>query len=335
MVQFKNSIFVAMFSFAVYAVSTLRWYLYGFRLFIQYIKLIQSLSFSETSGNPLIGNFRYAAGANEMLSWKHASPVASTVPTFAFMLFYGTTLAVAVVIFYGSVAERTRAVPFLIFSVLWGTLVFDPVTYWSVNDHGWLFKMKVLDFAGGLNVHVCAGGTALALALAVKRRNNPQTKPHNLPLMTIGVMLCWFGWLFLNGGSAFAMDHRAMFSVFNTNIAGCSAIITWLAIDHFTIGKFTSVGLMNAIFAGLVTITPASGYIYPHFAVLFGICGASVCKLALMLKEKIGYDDTLDVVAVHGFSATVNLHLLSLIVDWTHIGWSICFKRAAFGSRSS
>ena len=247
-----------------------------------------------------------------MLGFNKAHHLAKTVPMFVFMLFYGTTMAITPIVFYGAVAERTRVVPFLIFSVLWATLVFDPVTYWTVNPNGWLVKWGSLDFAGGFNVHVNCGAAALGLLLALGKRIKPNNKPHNIPLTTLGVAICWFGWLFFNGGSALAMNTRAAVSVFNTNLGGSTGAVVWLIYDYYTTKKFSAGSLCNGIFAGLVGVTPASGLIHPHYALVFGAAGALVAKLALYIKARLGYDDTLDVLPIHLFGGSVHLIVFNL-----------------------
>jgi len=247
-----------------------------------------------------------------MLGMNKSHPLAKTVPIFVFMLFYGTTMAITPIVYYGAVAERTRVFPFLVFSVLWATLVFDPVTYWTVHPNGWLIKWGTMDFAGGFNVHVNIGAAALGLALALGKRKNPTTKPHNIPLTTLGVAICWFGWMFFNGGSMLALNVRTAISIFNTNLGGCMGAMVWMATDYYKTRKYSAVGLCNGIFAGLVCVTPASGFIQPHYSLVFGAAGALVCRLGLYVKEKFGYDDTLDVIPIHLFGGSVCLSILVL-----------------------
>ena len=198
------------------------------------------------------------------------------------------------------------------------TTVDDFVAYWCWSPNGWLHVMGYQDFAGGQPVHSLAGWAGLAMTLIMGRRRNPNTTPHNLPLMTIGTLLLWFGyallilccslpaaypeilrflhrWFGFNGGSAGAMNERAVIAVINTNTAAAAGGISWLFYDYRIHKKFTSLGFCSGVIAGLVAITPGSGFTTPYYSLIFGILGAVVGNHACFLKGMLGFDDTLDV----------------------------------------
>jgi Amt family ammonium transporter len=204
---------------------------------------------------------------------------------------------------FGAVAERMKFKAFLLFLILWATLVYDPLAHWVWGAGGWLGKLGALDFAGGLVVHVSAGISALVAALMLgKRRGYPEhpMPPHNLPLTVLGAGLLWFGWFGFNAGSALAANGLAAFAFVNTNTATAAAVLAWVIAEWLHHGKPTVLGAASGAVAGLVAITPAAGFVEPWAAILIGLISGGICYGAVNLRFKLGYDDSLDAFGVHG-----------------------------------
>ncbi len=291
-VEFKNSLSIILLSFLIYAVVTIQWYLFGF-----------SLSFSD-SGNGFIGNFDLAV-MNKFFDTNVRYPTAQSIPPSAFVVYQGMFAAVTPVVAFAAVAERLRIVPFLVFVFIWSTVVYNPICYWVFAPTGWLATLGVQDFAGGIPVHVVAGMTGLALCLSLGPRRSPHPTPHSLPFVTLGTVLLWFGWLFFNAGSAAAANGRAALAFLNTNLAGCVGGLTWLFFDYRIHQKTTTLGFCSGAVAALACVTPASGFVLPHFAMIFGFVGAICANLACYLKGMLGYDDSLDTFPVHAVAGAV------------------------------
>jgi Amt family ammonium transporter len=190
----------------------------------------------------------------------------------------------------------------MVFAALWATIVYFPVAHWVWAAGGWIFKLGVIDFAGGTAVHINAGAAGLALAIVIGRRvgwkKNPM-RPHNLTLVMIGAGLLWFGWFGFNAGSALAANNTASVVFLNTFVATCAAGIGWLVVEKIRDGHATSLGAASGIVAGLVAITPACSALSPIGSIILGLVAGVLCALAVGLKYKLGYDDSLDVVGVH------------------------------------
>jgi Amt family ammonium transporter len=203
----------------------------------------------------------------------------------------------------GAFAERLKFSTFLVFMVLWLTLVYCPVAHWVWGDGGWLKSLGALDFAGGTVVHINAGIAALAAALMVGKRqgygNHTAFIPHNLPMTILGAALLWFGWFGFNAGSALAAGALASSAFTATHLATAAATLSWVGTEWIVRGKPTTLGAASGAVAGLVAITPAAGYVGPMSAIVIGIVAGVVCYLAVLAKPKLGYDDSLDVVGVH------------------------------------
>jgi Amt family ammonium transporter len=203
----------------------------------------------------------------------------------------------------GAFAERMKFSAFLVFMVLWVTLVYCPVAHWVWGDGGWLKSLGALDFAGGTVVHINAGIAALAAALVVGKRqgygNHTTFIPHNLPMTVLGAGLLWFGWFGFNAGSALAANALASSAFTATHLATCAATLAWVGTEWIVRGKPTTLGAASGAVAGLVAITPAAGFVGPMSAILIGIGAGVICYLAVLLKPRLGYDDSLDVVGVH------------------------------------
>jgi Amt family ammonium transporter len=207
----------------------------------------------------------------------------------------------------GAFAERMKFSAFLIFTVLWATLVYNPLAHWVWGVGGWIGKMGALDFAGGLVVHISSGISALAAAMIIGKRlgyGSIPYIPHNLPMTITGAALLWFGWFGFNAGSALAANGLAASAFIVTHIAAALAALSWMFLEWIHRGKPTTLGAASGVVAGLVAITPASGFVGPVSAIIIGALAGVICYGGVLLKSKFGYDDSLDVVAVHGFGGT-------------------------------
>ncbi|MGI9137343.1 MAG: ammonium transporter [Candidatus Nanopelagicales bacterium] len=226
----------------------------------------------------------------------------AALPAMAFVAFQAMFACITVGLIAGAIADRTKFSAWLIFAALWATLVYFPVAHWVWAAGGWIFKLGVIDFAGGTAVHINAGAAGLALAIVIGRRvgwrKNPM-RPHNLTLVMIGAGLLWFGWFGFNAGSALAANNTASVVFLNTFVATCAAGIGWLVVEKIRDGHATSLGAASGIVAGLVAITPACSALSPIGSIILGAVAGVLCALAVGLKYKFGYDDSLDVVGVH------------------------------------
>ena len=229
------------------------------------------------------------------------SPDAS-LPAMAFVAFQAMFACITVGLIAGAIADRTKFSAWMVFAALWATIVYFPVAHWVWAAGGWIFKLGVNDFAGGTAVHINAGAAGLALAIVIGRRvgwkKNPM-RPHNLTLVMIGAGLLWFGWFGFNAGSALAANNTASVVFLNTFVATCAAGIGWLVVEKIRDGHATSLGAASGIVAGLVAITPACSALSPIGSIILGVVAGVLCALAVGLKYKLGYDDSLDVVGVH------------------------------------
>jgi Amt family ammonium transporter len=296
----KNALTVIMLSFLSYAIVTIQWVAFGY-----------SLAFSET-GSQFIGNFKYAGLTNI-----GAEPTGN-LPVILFSLYQLQFATVTAAIIFGSVTERVRLLPSVLFVFVWTTLVYDPVTSWTWNVNGWLFKWGALDFAGGGPVHIASGVAALAFCIFLGERRRTLTgkfKPHNMTNVFLGTALLWFGWFGFNGGSALAANPRAAMAAFVTTISASAGALTWVLIDYIKIKKLSGLGFCSGAIAGLVGITPAAGFVAPWAAIVIGIITASACCTAIHYKDSIGYDDALDAFGLHGVGGFVGCVLTGFFAD--------------------
>jgi Amt family ammonium transporter len=293
MVRRKNLLSTMMMSFACLGLVGLLWILYGY-----------SLSFGNDHGG-VIGGFNFLGLTN--VGQEPSAVYATTVPHLAFMIFQAMFAIITVALFTGAIVERVKFSALLIFSALWLTLVYSPVTHWVWGSGGWLAELGVLDFAGGAVVHINAGVSALTLFLLLgKRRGFPQNamEPNNIPLVVLGAGLLWFGF---NAGSALASDGLAASAFVTTNTTATTAAFTWMMVSWFH-RRPTIMGMVTGAIAGLATITPAAGFVSPLAAVPIGIVAAVACYYAMILfKTKFGFDDSLDVFAVHGVGGILGM----------------------------
>jgi Amt family ammonium transporter len=292
LVSQRNVLSTLMHSFFLLCLISVQWVLWGY-----------SLSFGADRGG-LIGGLEYLffRGVGQ-----DAAASAPTVPHMAFAMYQAMFAAITVALITGAFAERMKFAAFALFSLLWATIVYDPLAHW-VWGGGWLMKMGALDFAGGTVVHVSSGVSALVAAVVIgKRVGYPQKMlpPHNLSLTVMGASLLWFGWFGFNAGSALGATGLAASAFAVTNTAAAMAGLTWVGIEWIHRGKPTVLGIVTGAVAGLVAITPASGYVGVPAAIAIGIGVSFVCYLGVnTIKARFGYDDSLDVFGVHGLGGT-------------------------------
>jgi Amt family ammonium transporter len=276
-----------------------------------------SMAFGDSYGQlGLLGNFTQYAGLESLM----ANDPAATLPAMAFVAFQAMFACITVGLIAGAIADRTKYAAWLVFAALWATIVYFPVAHWvfdlNKENGGWLYKLGVIDFAGGTAVHINAGAAALALVIVIgKRVGWPKTpmRPHNLPLVMIGAGLLWFGWFGFNAGSEIAADNSAAVVFMNTFLATCAAGIAWLATERIRDGHATSLGAASGVVAGLVAITPSCSSVTPIGAIAIGAIAGILCALAIGLKYKFGYDDSLDVVGVHLVGGIVGTLLIGFL----------------------
>ncbi len=289
MVRGKNVLATIMQNFVLLGVVGVQWALIGY-----------SLAFGPDLGG-VIGSLEWLG-----LSGVSAEPFkaySETIPHTAFMIFQGMFAIITPALITGAWAERMKFSSFLVFIILWATLVYDPVAHWVWGDGGFLKTLGALDFAGGTVVHINAGVAALAAAIVMGKREGYGREafiPHNLPMTVLGAGLLWFGWFGFNAGSALAADGLAATAFVATHLATCAAVLAWLAVEWLVRGKPTTLGAASGAVAGLVAVTPAAGFVGPLSAMLIGAGAGVLCYLAVLAKVKLGYDDSLDVVGVHG-----------------------------------
>ena len=289
MVRSKNILATLMENFILLGVVGVLWALWGY-----------SLAFGPDVGS-FIGNLDYLGLMG--VGTEPFKAYSETIPHQTFMIYQAMFAIITPALITGAFAERMKFSTFLVFMVLWVTLVYCPVAHWVWGDGGWLKSLGALDFAGGTVVHINAGVAALAAALVVGKRqgygNHATFIPHNLPMTVLGAGLLWFGWFGFNAGSALAANALASSAFTATHLATCAATLAWVATEWIVRGKPTTLGAASGAVAGLVAITPAAGFVGPMAAILIGIGSGIICYLAVLIKPRLGYDDSLDVVGVH------------------------------------
>lgn len=291
LVRRKNSLATIMQSFVLMALISVQWVLWGY-----------TLAFGPDHGG-LIGGLDWLG-----LIGVGGAPnpdYAPTIPHQMFMMYQGMFAIITPALITGAIAERMKFSAFLVFSVLWATFVYDPLAHWVWGKGGWMGTnggMGALDFAGGTVVHISSGITALIAALMMgKRLGYPHEPmpPHNLPFTVIGAALLWVGWFGFNAGSALSSGALATSAFVATNTGSAAAALAWLFTEWMVRGKPTVLGAASGAVAGLVAITPASGFVSPLSSIAIGAVGGALCFFACHLKNRFGYDDSLDVVGVH------------------------------------
>jgi Amt family ammonium transporter len=288
MVRSKNVLGIFMQSFILAALISIQWVLWGY-----------SIAFSP--GNSFIGGLQWLG--LDGVSLVPYSDYSSTIPHQAFMVFQMMFAVITPALMTGAFADRMKFRTFLIFSLLWATLIYDPLAHWVWGVGGWIRNLGAIDFAGGTVVHISSGISALVAVLLIGKRNghgNEPMPPHNVPFTVIGAGLLWVGWFGFNAGSALAANGLATSAFVVTNTAAAAATLTWMLAEWVVRGKPTMLGAASGAVAGLVAITPGSGYVSPMSAIIIGGAAGVICYSACLMKLKMGYDDALDVVGVHG-----------------------------------
>ena len=293
MVRRKNVLATILQSLLMVGVVGIQWVLFGY-----------SLAFGPDKGG-VIGSLAWIGLRN--VGQAPNPDYASTIPHLAFMMFQCMFAVITPALITGAFAERMNFKAFLLFAVLWATLVYDPVAHWVWAPGGFLRKMGSLDFAGGTVVHICSGSAALAAALALgvrKGYGKDDMKPHNVTMTVIGASLLWFGWFGFNAGSALAANGLAASALVVTNTSAAAAALSWVFVEWVHRGKPTVLGAASGAVSGLVGITPAAGFVGPMASLVIGTVVGMLCYFAVVMKGRFGYDDSLDVVGVHGVGGT-------------------------------
>jgi Amt family ammonium transporter len=307
LVKAKSVISMMMLSFGAMGLIGVLWVLYGF-----------AIAFPSTAAGTI--NFPWTIDLNQIgLESLLVTPEGAAYPPLAFVAFQATFAIITVALVSGAIADRAKFGAWMVFAAIWATVVYFPVASWVFNFGlaedgsyaygGWItyglqtwFGLGAIDFAGGTAVHINAGAAALALALVLGKRVGFQkgiTVPHNPPFVLLGAGLLWFGWFGFNAGSELAADNTAAVAFVNTIAAPAAALLAWLVVEKIKDGKPTSVGAASGAVAGLVAITPACASLTPIWAIVLGLLAGAVCAIAIELKFKWGFDDSLDVVGIH------------------------------------
>ncbi|TDD41003.1 ammonium transporter [Nonomuraea terrae] len=306
MTRAKSVLNMMMMSFGAIIVVTVAWVLFG-----------HSLAFTDNPSsaiNNFVGGFD-ALGLQSLVDTATKDD-GTGMPSLIFSAFQLTFAIITVALISGAIADRAKFGAWMLFGVLWVTIVYFPVAHW-VWGTGWLNTMGIEDFAGGTVVHINAGAAALALALVIGKRQGwrkEPMRPHNLTMVLLGAGLLWFGWFGFNAGSELAVDGTAALAFINTQIATAVAAGAWIVVEKLRDGHSTSLGVASGAVAGLVAITPACGFVDPWAAGVIGLFAGAICAYAVGLKYKFGYDDSLDVVGVHlvgGVVGAVSLGFLA------------------------
>jgi Amt family ammonium transporter len=296
MVRSKNVLGTIMQSFILIALISLQWLLWGY-----------SMAFGPDKMG-IIGGLEWI-GLRGVGLGPHAV-YGPTIPHQVFMIFQCMFAVITPALITGAFAERMRFGPFLVFSLLWSTFVYDPLVHWMWGTGGWLARLGALDFAGGIAVHLSSGVAAMSAAIILGKRRGYGTedlKPHNLPMTILGAGLLWFGWFGFNAGSALSASTLAGSAFVATHIAGTTGALAWIAMEWKAIGKATTLGAASGAVAGLATVTPASGFVGPLSAAFIGIAAGACCYLGIKMKNRFGYDDSLDVVGIHGVGGVIGV----------------------------
>ena len=307
LVRRKNGLATIMQSFVLIAVISIQWAIFGY-----------SLAFGTDHGG-LIGGLDFLGLAG--VGAEPNADYAPTIPHTAFMVYQCMFAVITPALITGAFAERMKFSAFLVFSLLWATLIYDPLAHWVWGKGGWmglLGGIGALDFAGGTVVHISSGVSALAAALLMGKRlgyPHEQMPPHNLPFAVMGAALLWFGWFGFNAGSALGANGLAASAFVATNLGAAAATLTWMFAEWSNHGRPTVLGAASGAVAGLVAITPASGFVGPMSAIIIGGIAGVVCYKAVNLKSKLGYDDSLDVVGVHCVGGTTGAILTGVFAS--------------------
>ncbi|HET9255035.1 MAG TPA: ammonium transporter [Pseudonocardiaceae bacterium] len=321
MVRSKGVLNMIMMSMSAMGVVGILWVLFGY-----------SEAFGNDLGLGLLGNPAEHWGLRGLFGGTYVGsgttkanvPLVGTIPATVFVAFQAMFAIITVALVSGAVADRLRFGSWLAFAALWATVVYFPVAHWvfsfdgvSAPVGGWIAnRIKAIDFAGGTAVHINSGVAGLALCLVLGRRRGwprEAMRPHNLPLVMLGAGLLWFGWFGFNAGSAVASNGVAGITFINTTVATCSAMLSWLLVERIRDGKPTSLGGASGVVAGLVAITPSCSSVSPMGAIAVGAIAGALCALAVSIKFRFGFDDSLDVVGVHFVGGWVGTLLVGFL----------------------
>lgn len=293
MVRGKNVLGTLMQSFILLGVISIEWALWGY-----------SMAFGPDVGG-IIGNLDWFGLKG--VDMEPSPDYGSTIPHLTFMIFQCMFAVITPALITGAFAERLKFRAFLLFTILWATFVYNPLAHWVWGIGGWIGGMGALDFAGGNVVHISSGISALAAAIYIgKRKGYGMTAyiPHNLPMTITGAALLWFGWFGFNAGSALACNGLAANAFVVTHLASAGAALSWIFMEWLHRGKATTLGAASGAVAGLVAITPASGFVTPMASIIIGLLGGAICYGGVLMKSRLGYDDSLDVVGIHCLGGT-------------------------------
>ncbi len=307
LVRRKNIISMIALSFVAFALISVQWVLYGY-----------SLAFGADAGG-LIGGLDYI-----FLRGVGLEPAgSSTIPPMLFMLFQMVFATVTLAILTSVFAERVRLSSFIVFGLLWSTFVYDPIAHW-VWGGGWLAQLGVLDFAGGIVVHISAGFSALAILLVIGKRigfGKDLMEPSNIPIALMGMAMLWFGWFGFNGGSALAANGLAVNAIVVTNTAAAAGALVWMLLS-WKDGRPASLGIVSGAISGLAAITPAAGYVDILGALVIGIVAAAVCYIALTFRIRHGWDESLDAWSIHGVGGVLGVFAAGVLATTAVNGYS-------------
>ncbi|KII84515.1 hypothetical protein PLICRDRAFT_45863 [Plicaturopsis crispa FD-325 SS-3] len=303
----KNALSMIWLSMMTIGVVSFQWFFWGY-----------SLAFSE-GANAYIGDLKHFALINVL---QEPSVGSARVPALVFCVYQLMFAAITPMLAIGAVAERSKLGPLMVFVFVWSTIVYDPIACWTWNPAGWSFVLGGLDFAGGTPVHISSGTAALAISIYLGKRRGYGTerlayKPHNTTYVVIGTVFLWVGWFGFNGGSALSANLRAAQACIVTNLAASVGGLTWMLWDYRLEKKWSTVGFCSGAIAGLVAITPGSGFVGSPAAVLFGFLAGTICNFATQLKFLCGYDDVLDIFASHAVGGIVGNILTGLFAQAT------------------
>ncbi|KAI1273881.1 ammonium transporter [Xylaria sp. FL0933] len=299
----KSALSLIMLAMLSVAVVDFQWFFWGY-----------SLAFSHT-GSHYIGDL---SNFGLMKTLAQPSVGSTKIPDLLFCLYQGMFAAITPALAIGAAVDRARILPCIVFIFVWSTIVYDPIAFWTWNSNGWSYKLGGLDFAGGTPVHISSGAAALAFSIMLGKRTGYAKsaglpyRPHNVTHIVLGTVFLWVGWFGFNGGSALAANLRAVMACIVTHLAASVGGITWVLLDYRLEKKWSVVGFCSGAISGLVAITPASGFVTPWAAVIFGVVGGIGCNIATKLKFLMGADDALDIFAVHAIGGIIGNLLTGL-----------------------
>ncbi len=310
MVRRKNVLSTFMHSFIMMGIVSVLWLVIGY-----------SLAFGK-SNSGFVGGFEYLMGngVSMKLPYPYNNPV-GTIPNGAFFLFQMMFAIITPALISGAIAERMKFSGYVVFTTLWSLLIYAPVACWVWNPDGWLAKKGALDFAGGTVVHLASGVSALVACIMLGKRkavdHHEAILPNNLTMTLLGAGLLWVGWIGFNAGSALAANDLAVSAFATTQVAAAAGMLGWLVVEQIRYKKPTALGAASGLVAGLVGITPAAGYVSLGSALILGLVVGVVCSLAVSLKHKFNFDDSLDVVGVHGVGGMLGALLTGVLATET------------------